>query len=100
MCDTITPQQYQALHQGKDRSSVERKPDEEGRAAKVRAHLRAMGDYYDIPRERTESYIKAIDYYSPSDSIADELRCFADTIGIPAGPASFYIRQQELSEKI
>ena len=100
MSETISAEDFKALHGAKDRSTVVYSMPKDDRAARLRGHLRAMGAYYDIPKERTESYIKALDEYAPSDTIAEELECFADTVGIPEGPASFYIRQQQLSEKI
>ena len=101
---SMTAQEYQALKEGKDRSVVNVQPQED-HAARLRGHLRAMGDYYDIPKERTEEYIKKLPH-TPNWAansvrpIADHLTVFAKFIGIPEGPASFYIRQQQLSQKI
>lgn len=56
-----------------------------------------MGDYYDIPRARTEAYIKGNCMGIRLDKLLGD---FAQSVGIAPGPAGFYIRQQQLSGKL
>jgi allophanate hydrolase subunit 1 len=98
MSDTISAEEFKALHQGANRSTVVVLQPKDDRAARLRGHLRAMGAYYNVPKEQVEEYIQIHVMYKVS--IAANLKVFAALVGIPQGPASFYIRQSELSGTI
>jgi hypothetical protein len=107
MRETLSAEQYQALHgSGKKSNAAIAKEVEGGTlvapetklATRIRQHLRAMGNYYEVPETRTETYIK--DCLPEGLDIADHLWVFAQAAGIPELSASFYIRQQLASNRI
>lgn len=66
----------------------------------IHQRLSAMGDFFEVPTEKSDPAINSIANTPDSKSLVAAMEAFAQCVGISKKSADFYIRQSQLSGTI